>query len=230
MPKLKQSNVSRKGIVLLSGGIDSATCALYLKNIGIKITALTFITKMSGCDSPEIFFARKIAKKIGIDDHVILDISSFNKVVDDIDNMNIFVGGSINNCCPSYFRVAPMSVELMHLTAFMYAISHRIESVFWSIHKDDIQSKQERNKIIHYINMLNLIVKSIYGDRYRIETPFLEKRKIDVALLGMSLGLNIIETYSCSLGRSSHCGSCRQCLLRFKTLRLIEEYKKCANI
>ncbi len=62
----------------------------------------------------------------------------------------------------------------------------------------------------------------------RIIMPFLNLSKAMVLKIGVSKGLNPINTYSCLLGGKYHCGRCRQCELRkmaFKGAKLEDPTK-----
>ena len=68
------STQDKRGVVLLSGGIDSATTALFAKNNGFILSALTF--DYGQRHSIELQSAENIAARLGISDHIIIYIPS----------------------------------------------------------------------------------------------------------------------------------------------------------
>ena len=63
----------RKAVILLSGGLDSATCLAIAKQDGYEPQALSF--KYGQRHEFEINAAKKIAKSMGVTNHVVMDIN-----------------------------------------------------------------------------------------------------------------------------------------------------------
>ena len=63
----------RKAVILLSGGLDSATCLAIAKQDGYELQALSF--KYGLRHEFEINAAKKIAKSMGVANHVVMDIN-----------------------------------------------------------------------------------------------------------------------------------------------------------
>ena len=79
-----------KSIVLLSGGIDSATALFWSKNKGYDTYALTF--KYGNWNRNEIKAAKKLAKLAKVREHIILDANFLNEIRNLLSfNMKLFL-------------------------------------------------------------------------------------------------------------------------------------------
>lgn len=80
--------------VLLSGGVDSSALAYLGKIVNSNIYAITVATK--GKESPDVFFAKKVAQELGIENHIIAEIvpeemeQMIRSVVIGLKNFNVF--------------------------------------------------------------------------------------------------------------------------------------------
>ena len=63
----------RKAVILLSGGLDSATCLAIAKNEGYELHSLSF--KYGQRHEFEIGTAKKLAKSIGVENHIVMNIN-----------------------------------------------------------------------------------------------------------------------------------------------------------
>ncbi len=205
-----------KVLVLFSGGIDSSVCATKLKREGFDVHALTFANK----NEAEVSCAKQVVHFLNIN-HVVIDVSCLNILFSGIPNMKFAVGGAIGGCVPAKMESAPMSVEVMHTIAAMYANTHGIKRIFWAIHVDDLQNSNS-SFIENYLNKMEEIIQMKTGDYCKFETPFIEMRKIDVVLLGETLGLPMDITFSCCAEVNGiPCEICEQCVSRKKVIMQI---------
>lgn len=199
-------------LVLLSGGIDSAVCAAKLCAGGKKVHALS-LQYPGNANEREINNATFLAKKLNIS-HVVLDFKFIEQMLGETNtNMSFNVGGSVNNCVSRGKIPVPMSVELLHLTALMFARIRGIKHVYWAIHQDDLVDTSQE-KVLEYLSALEKLPALGSYSPCKFETPFIEYSKKDVVDLGVGLGIDFGRTHSCSSSSDVPCGVCRQCLLR----------------
>ena len=69
-----------------------------------------------------------------------------------------------------------------------------------------------------------------YGN-VRVESPFVDKTKVEIVKLGAELGVPFELTYSCYRGWEKHCGNCPACVARKEAFRLagvpdVTEYER----
>jgi 7-cyano-7-deazaguanine synthase len=63
----------------------------------------------------------------------------------------------------------------------------------------------------------------------KLEMPFRDMTKTEVALLGFTLGVPIAKTYSCQVSSKVHCGSCPNCVDRIEALSAVATEEKAAS-
>jgi len=221
---MKVIKINNSVVVLLSGGPDSAVAAHYYHDNGYKVHCLTVVNKQRGSNCIEVDCAKLIASEINAP-HTLIDLSCLTEVFKDISDMKFAVGGDAGGCAPPKINTAPLSVESMHMTAMMYAVSHKIETVIWSLHLDDL-GMESTYEIQKYLSILKRLVYLRTKRLCKIETPFLSTRKAEVLMLGHKLGLDFRQTFSCAVNEEAiHCGECNQCLGRidaFKKARIVD--------
>ncbi|MEK7148623.1 MAG: 7-cyano-7-deazaguanine synthase [Patescibacteria group bacterium] len=199
-------------LVLLSGGIDSAVCAAKLCAEGKKVHALS-LRYPGDTNWVEINNATFLAKKLNIL-HVVLDFKFIEQMLGGTNtNMSFNVGGSVNNCVSRGKTPVPMSVELLHLTALMFARIRGIKHIYWAIHQDDLIGTSQE-KVLEYLRALEKLPALGSYSPCNFETPFIGYSKKDMVNLGVTLDIDFRFTHSCSASSDVPCGVCRQCMLR----------------
>ena len=199
-------------LVLLSGGIDSAVCATKLCAEGKSVHALS-LRYPGNTNEREINNATFLAEKLNIS-HVVLDFKFIEQMFDGVNtSMSFNVGGAINNCVSRGKIPVPMSVELLHLTALMFARIRGIKHVYWAIHQDDLVGTSQE-KILEYVSALEKLPALGSYSPCKFETPFIGYSKKDMVDLGISLDIDFEHTHSCSASSNAPCCVCHQCVLR----------------
>lgn len=202
-------------LVLFSGGIDSSTLALHLKQAGCKPTLFTLDT-----GSTETQYATAFAKRHGFP-HVIIDGTTTAQQMTASGRM--YVGGSMNDCGGDDDGFIPLdyAVLYLHTLAAMYAINNGFTEIAWALHADDCHPSEDIEGIDErrYISALNTFLS--FGGGITLTAPFLDHTKADIIAMGLSLGLSLNETYTCSTGHNDPCGTCKQCQLRERALTMV---------
>ena len=98
--------------------------------------------------------------------------------------------------------------------ASAYAQSNGINKVYAAF--IDSNHVKEIDCSIDFFNNLNLLLGELGS--VTIELPFRNMTKLDVAKLGIRLGVDIARTYSCHVNPDYHCGSCPNCVDRQNAL------------
>lgn len=65
-----------------------------------------------------------------------------------------------------------------------------------------------------FVKKFNELSKISSECKSEVHSPLIEKDKEDIILLGMELGVKLENTFSCYIGKKSHCGECLACMLR----------------
>ena len=213
--KHTQSN-QKKAVILLSGGLDSATCLAMAKASGFACYALSFAYGQR--HDAELIAAQTIAHHQGALDHrlVTLDIGQFggSALTDtSIDVPEYQAHGSI----PVTYVPARNTVFLA--IALSYAEAMGAQDIFIGANAVDYSGYPDcRPEYIQaFQDMANLATKaSIDGSKFTIHTPLMALSKAQIIQEGTKLGLDYGLTVSCYqlTDDGLACGRCASCHLR----------------
>jgi 7-cyano-7-deazaguanine synthase len=212
---------AKKAVVLLSGGLDSATTLAIAKNRGFKCCALTF--RYGQRHSIELKAAKKVAKSIGAIQHKIIDIdpSVFaNSALTDR-SIKVPLNRALDSSkIPVTYVPARNTIFLSYALAFAESLG--AFDIFIGVNATDYSGYPDcRPEYIKAFRMTaNLATAAAVRKkgRYKIHTPIIKMTKAQIIKTGMRLGLDYSLTHSCynpdKKGRP--CGRCDSCRLRLK--------------
>jgi 7-cyano-7-deazaguanine synthase len=217
-------NSPRKGaasaVVLLSGGLDSATAAAWAIDRGYRLSALSVdYGQRHRC---ELESARAVAGALGITDHAVIrvDLAAFggSALVDAaIDVPKGRSDAEIGHGIPTTYVPARNTVFLA--LAMAMAETRGAEALVLGVNAIDYSGYPDcRPEFLDAFSKLaQLATKAgTEGKRLEIVAPLIDLSKEAIIRLGLSLGLDYGLTTSCydpdDAGRP--CGRCDSCLLR----------------
>jgi len=214
---------TKKAVVLLSGGLDSATTLAIAKSQGFDCYALTCLYgQRHNC---EIDSAKKIAKVIGAANHRTIDIDLAAFGGSALTDTNIEVpknreDKNIVNEIPITYVPARNTIFLS--LALAWAEVLEAFDIFIGVNAIDYSGYPDcRGEFITaFENMANLATAAAVQDKgkYCIHTPIITMTKAQIILKGTQLGVDYSLTHSCydptESGQS--CGKCDSCKLRLK--------------
>lgn len=215
-------NRDKKAVILLSGGLDSATVAAMAGAQGFTLYALT--VNYNQRHMAELIAAKKVASALGVKRQEVLsiDLRAFGKsaLTDDIAVPKPGDVSLIPNDIPVTYVPARNTIFLSLALAF--AESLEAFDIFCGVNTVDYSGYPDcRPEFIRAFEATaNLGTKAaIEGQgRFVIHTPLIEMNKAQIILKGISLGVDYSLTHSCydpdEQGRA--CGNCDSCLLRKK--------------
>ena len=200
-----------RNLVLLSGGPDSSTALLRLLEAGEQVQAVTFFSDFRGANAQELSCARRLARRYNVP-HDTIDFSFIHPLYDVNPQMKFALGGA-TDCLPADRVTAPLSVELMHISAACFGLARGIHTCTWAIHRGDLDGSSVA-AMRKYITLLEDVIRLRTGTDYSIETPFIAMDKEEVLYLGLELGLDPAETFSCfdETSNGAACGKCYKCV------------------
>jgi len=194
--------------VLLSGGIDSATCLYSLKD-EYDIMALTF--EYNDIASKEIDSAKAIATKAGVVEHRIFRLPDLREAGD-------IPGDKFEGLPPTYI---PLRNSIFYSVAGSYAEEKRVPIIVGGHNKDD--AKVFRDVSGSFFEALERTLWSgstiLNRQRTRIRRPLSSKSKVQVVKLGAALGVPFELTWSCHRTGMKHCWKCAGCLSRIESFK-----------
>lgn len=219
----KVSNSSGpKAVILLSGGMDSATAAAIARQEGYALYALTVdYGQRHHC---ELEAAKRIAKELGVVEHLILkvDFTAFGKSAL-TDSLDVPKNRPIDPSTPDIpVTYVPARNTVLLSLALAYAESRWAFDIFIGANAIDYSGYPDcRPEFIAAFEVLaNLATKAgVEGfGRFRIRAPLLRLTKAEIIRRGLELGLDYGLTHTCydPLPDGRACGRCDACQLRKK--------------
>jgi len=214
----------KHGVVLLSGGLDSATTLAIARSQGYEIYALSF--DYGQRHALELEAARKIAKSFGAREHRTLTIDNQifggSALTDDIDVPKSRSEKDIGIGIPVTYVPARNTIFLAHALAWAETIP--AGHIFIGANAIDYSGYPDcRPEFIALFETLaNIGTKTgAEGGRIQIHAPLLQLSKADIVRKAVELNIDLSLTHSCydPLPDGRACGKCDSCLLRQKGFR-----------
>jgi 7-cyano-7-deazaguanine synthase len=210
-------SAAQPAIILLSGGLDSATLLALARADGFALHALTF--RYGQRHACEIDAARRVATTAGVREHQVIDI-----------DLRVFGGSALTAdiAVPKDRDLAGTDIPITYVPArntifLAYALAfaevRRAADVFIGVNAVDYSGYPDCRPayIAAFEQMANLATKAaVEGRRLRMHAPLLELSKAQIITRGLALGVDYGLTRSCydpdQQGRA--CGRCDSCRLR----------------
>ncbi len=207
-------------MVLLSGGLDSATTCAIAKDGGFQLFALTFDYGQRHRD--ELDAARRVAEAVGVVDHrvVTLDLRAFggSALTADIDVPKDRQAAEIAAEIPITYVPARNTIFLSHALAWAEVLE--AADIFLGVNAVDYSGYPDcRPEFIQAFEaMAQLATKAaVEGSQpVNIHAPLIDMKKTEIIRLGLSLGVDYSLTCSCydPMADGRPCGRCDSCRLR----------------
>jgi 7-cyano-7-deazaguanine synthase len=209
-------------VVLLSGGLDSATTAAIAQAEGFSIFALS--VDYGQRHRFELEAAKRVAEALGVARHVVasveLDAFGGSALTDDLpvpldrDEEQMSAG------IPATYVPARNTVFLS--LALGYAEVVGAADLFLGVNAVDYSGYPDCRPefILAFERLAKLATKAGVEGRsdFRIHTPLIQMTKAEIIRRGMELGVDYGQTHSCYRPNESGvaCGRCDACRLRLK--------------
>jgi 7-cyano-7-deazaguanine synthase len=215
--------MTKKAIILLSGGLDSATTLAWAKQEGYALYALSF--QYGQKHSVELESAKKVATSIGVEQHKIaqIDLRLFggSALTDEIAvPKNRDVSHADDNDIPITYVPARNTIFLSFALAYAevvgaFDIFIGANSVDYSGYPDCRPEYLEA-----FERMANLATSAaVKGEgTYQIHRPLVHLTKAEIIAKGLELEVDYGQTLSCydPTSEGEACGTCDSCQLRLK--------------
>lgn len=207
--------MSKKAVVLVSGGLDSATVLAIAREQGFECYTLAF--DYGQRHRAELKAARRVADAHGAAAFkvITLDLSSIGGSA--LTDLNIPVPEAGGDGIPVTYVPARNTVFLS--IALGWAEVLQADDIFIGVNAVDYSGYPDCRPdfIAAFERLANVATKAgVEGHAMTIHTPLIDLSKTDIVRRGMQLGVNYAETVSCysadEQGRA--CGHCDSCALR----------------
>ena len=206
---------ARRAVVLLSGGLDSATVLAIARDHGYVCHALSM--DYGQRHSAELDAARRVAQALGASDHKVIAIGMGAIGGSALTDTDIAVPDHATEGIPATYVPARNTVFLS--LALGWAEVLGAFDIFIGVNAVDYSGYPDcRPEFIGaFEHLANLATKAgVEGRRFRIHAPLVEMTKAEIIRAGTSLGVDYGLTVSCyqadAEGRA--CGRCDSCRFR----------------
>lgn len=205
----------KKAIVLLSGGLDSATCLALAREAGFEPVALSF--DYGQRHQAELAAARRVAAVFGVRDHRVLRLDLGAIGGSALTDASIAVPTEESTGIPVTYVPARNTVFL----AFALGLAEvsASDDIYIGVNAVDYSGYPDCRPefIAAFEQLANLATKAgVEGHRMQVHTPLIALSKADIIRTGLRLGVDYSQTVSCyqadDEGRA--CGQCDSCRLR----------------
>jgi len=214
------SAASKRAVVLVSGGMDSAVVAAIARAQGFEVYALSVAYGQRHLS--ELAAAGRVASMIGAAQHKTVDVDlrsiGGSALTDDIDvptddDGHVIGAGDI----PSTY--VPARNTIMLSVALGWAEVLGAKDIFCGVNAVDYSGYPDcRPAFIEaFARLANLATKAgVEEGGLRVQAPLMKMTKADIVREGVRLGVDFSQTVSCyqADGQGRACGHCDACRLR----------------
>jgi 7-cyano-7-deazaguanine synthase len=212
----------KQAVILLSGGLDSATAAAIAKRQGFALHALSF--RYGQRHDRELEAARNVSAFLGVKAHLFIEFDlraiGGSALTDRIEVPKGRSAADIAHGIPVTYVPARNTIFL----SFGLALAERIGAadIFFGANQLDYSGYPDcREEYIQaFERMANIATKAgVEGkNRLKIHTPLIQLSKAEIIKKGLDLGVDYSLTWSCYEPQPDEraCGLCDSCQLRLK--------------
>ncbi len=205
----------KKAVVLVSGGLDSATTLALAQEQGFSCYAISFdYGQRHRC---ELNAASKVAQAAGVVEHKIITLDLDNIGGSALTDTSIAVPDQPTPGIPVTYVPARNTVFLSLALAWAEVLA--ADAIFIGVNAVDYSGYPDcRPEYIQaFAHLAKLATRTgVEGHPIRIETPLIHLSKAEIIQQGLRLGVDYANTISCydpdEAGRA--CGRCDSCRLR----------------
>ena len=208
-----------KAVVLLSGGLDSATTAAIAIAEGYEAIALSF--NYGQRHHKELEAAKKIVEALKIKEHFItdIDLSQWGGSSLTDESMSIPNEGVQTDIIPSTY--VPGRNTVFIAIALSLAEAKNARAIYLGINAVDYSGYPDCRPeyLAAYQQLANLSSKAgVEGHAPQLIAPLVKDSKADIVRRALELNVPIADTWSCYQGGKTPCGVCDSCRIRDRAL------------
>ena len=219
---LSDATTPKLGVVLLSGGVDSATCLAVARSEGFDLYALSFFYHQR--HRVEMEASRRVAARMGVKEHLVLELPLHriggSALTDDMEVPKDVPLHEMQSRIPATYVPGRNIIFLSFALAWAEVLG--AGDIFIGVNALDYSGYPDcRPAFIEAFEKMahEGLRDAVEGkSRMKIRTPLMAFTKGQIIRLGLDLGVDYSITHSCydpdSEGRA--CGRCDSCRLRRK--------------
>jgi len=204
-------------IVLLSGGIDSATLLYSVLKTGRVTRAVSF--NYGQRHSVELSAARQVCAAANVS-HTTIAIPRLSDALPNsslTDRRVAVPEGHYEEESMKATVVANRNMILLAIAAG-HAIAHGFDTIAYAAHSGDHAIYPDCRP--EFIRAMRQALSWCDWNQVDLETPFSDMTKAQIVMEGHRLGVPFELTWSCYKGEQQHCGKCGTCVERREAFKL----------
>ena len=215
MSGLEYPGDQRRALILLSGGLDSATVLAVARTQGFSCYALSF--NYGQRHVLELQAARRVAAQLGVSAHKIVDLDLGSLGGSALTDFSLDLLESPQPGIPNTYVPARNTLFLSYALAWAEVL--QIQDIFIGVNAIDYSGYPDcRPEYIHaFERMANLATRAaVEGQALCIHAPLIALSKQQIIAWGTGLGVDYSLTLSCYQpdAEQGACGRCDSCRLR----------------
>ncbi|MBR1375752.1 MAG: 7-cyano-7-deazaguanine synthase QueC [Cardiobacteriaceae bacterium] len=206
--------MKKKAVCILSGGMDSATCAYIARQQDYEIIALHFDYQQ-----------RTMEKERACFELLCNDLEVINKAVLNVDFIAAIGGNSLTDKSLSIREnnlnkdelpntYVPFRNGVFLSIAAALAQKENASDIFIGVVAEDSSGYPDCSA--DFISKINMAINSGTGENIKIHTPLVNLSKSEIVCKALELQVPLQFTWSCYQSNDKPCGLCDSCLLRKK--------------
>ncbi len=207
--------VARRGVVLLSGGLDSATVMAIARSEGYELYAISVAYGQR--HMAEIKASADVARSLGARRHQVMHVNLNDVGGSALTDTSIDVPETPSEGVPITY--VPARNTLFLSLALGWAEVVGATDIFIGVNAVDYSGYPDCRPefVAAFERLANVATRvGVEGGGIRIHTPLIDLSKADIVRIGTQLGVDYAQTVSCyqadDQGRA--CGRCDSCRLR----------------
>lgn len=211
--------MTKKAIILLSGGLDSATTAAIALAAGYELIALS--CRYGQRHDRELAAAKKIANFLKIKEHHLIEV-----------NLSLWGGSALTDRSIDIPQdgINPNIIPITYVPgrntvfisiALSLAEARQAEAIYLGINAVDYSGYPDcrPDYLAAFQALANLSSKAgLEGKAPQLIAPLVMDSKVDIVRRAVNLGVPIADTWSCYQGGIEPCGLCDSCRIRDQAL------------
>lgn len=206
-------------IVVVSGGMDSVTL-LYELIKKRKLTPAILTFKYGQKHQKEIEFAKSHASALGCAEHLVLDVAHLRPlfahsalVANEVEIPSV---ATVQDD-PQPITYVPNRNMIFLALAAAFAETQGVTDIYYGAQSHDMYGYWDTTP--EFLQQINQLFSLNRKSPIQIKAPFVNFSKTDILRLGLELGVDYSQTWSCYEGKEVACGNCPTCAERLKAFK-----------
>ncbi len=203
----------RRTIVLLSGGIDSATALYMVKQEDTETYTVNILYAQASIREAEA--SKNIAAIAKVKEHLVVSLPFYKEIQDR------YHPGPSSSVSAAY---VPARNIVFYGIAAAYAETLGAHEIVFGSNSDDVKELPDAKP--EFIQLMNELIKrgtrmGTEGSPCQIVNPLINYNKQEVLKLALQLKVPLESTWSCYEDVAVPCGKCRGCRSRLDAFKLL---------